>query len=461
MFFGNPENYEWYAKRCLLYVRVSTEEQVRHGYSLEAQLEELEAYAKQFCMQIVGVYTDDGVTARKEVRKRKGLSALLESVKRNETDYVLFIKLDRWFRSVREYYKVQDILEAHGVGWKAILEDYDTSTTNGRLNLNIRLSVAQDESDRTGDRIRFVNESRVRHGGAITGSYPYALYADKGSVCVDEEKALIVKGLFDCYEERGSIRSCIEHMSNAFNVRFGHGTITRMLTNELYIGKYRDNDSYCPEIISREQFGRVQRIIESKAFTRDRKHFFIFRGLIACPICDCKMTGWAQHDYKFGRIYLRYRCGRKWISKSCTHNFTPWEERIEKYLLLNIRREIEAHLFAYGSDSKKQQRPKIDVAKIKRQLERLKALYMEEIIAIEDYRADFLKLNQQLADAEYANKKSIGSPNTEAMKNILKMDFENSYSELKPEERRRLWISIIDQIIAIDKDTFKIVFLPA
>lgn len=63
---------------------------------------------------------------------------------------------------MREYYRVQDVLEAAGTNWKAILEDYDTSTTNGRLNLNIRLSVAQDESDRTADRIKFVFAERVK-----------------------------------------------------------------------------------------------------------------------------------------------------------------------------------------------------------------------------------------------------------------------------------------------------------
>lgn len=459
MFFGKPENYEWYAKRCAIYIRVSTEEQARHGYSLEAQLEELEAYAKQFCMQVVGIYTDDGVSARKEVHKRKGLSALLESVKRDETDYILFIKLDRWFRSVREYYKTQDILEAHGVGWKAILEDYDTLTTNGRLNLNIRLSVAQDESDRTGDRIRFVNESRVRNGGTITGSYPLALYSSGGKVCVDEEKAQIVKGIFSHYEDVCSVRNCIDYASNAHGLRLGYNVIQNILTNPLYIGEYRGNPEYCQPIITKEQFYSVQRLNESRKYTRKRSNFFIFAGILVCPVCDCKMGGWAQHDYKFDKVYLRYRCNRKWVDKICTHKFTPWEGRIEKYLSENIHWEIKRQLLSRNPGTKKRYQPKTDTAKIKRQLERLKNLYVEELIGIEEYRSDYVKLNDQLLRAESANKAIEAPPNIDALKAVLEIDFETSYFRLGPEERRRLWLSIIDHIKPIDKDTFEIVFL--
>ena len=67
---------------------------------------------------------------------------------------ILVTKLDRWFRNIGEYYKVQEILEAHNVSWKTIYEDYDTSTAAGRLKINIMLSVAQDEADRASERIK-------------------------------------------------------------------------------------------------------------------------------------------------------------------------------------------------------------------------------------------------------------------------------------------------------------------
>ena len=72
---------------------------------------------------------------------------MMESVKRNEVDILLFARLDRWFRSVADYYKVMEILQAHNCNWKTTDEEYDTTTANGRLYINVKLSIAQNEAD--------------------------------------------------------------------------------------------------------------------------------------------------------------------------------------------------------------------------------------------------------------------------------------------------------------------------
>lgn len=97
------------------------------------------------------------------------MSRLLDDIKADKVDLVLFIKLDRWFRNVPEYYKTQDILEAHHCGWKAILEDYDTTTANGRMVIGIMLSIAQQERERTSERIRFVYEQKAKQGVCMFG----------------------------------------------------------------------------------------------------------------------------------------------------------------------------------------------------------------------------------------------------------------------------------------------------
>lgn len=131
--------------RVALYPRVSTEEQATHGYSLELQEEALVRYANDHGYKIVGIYRDEGNSARKPVMKRKVMLQLLEDVKAGKIDRILFLKLDRWFRNVREYHIVQEILEAHNVTWQATMEEYDTVTANGRLRVNIMLSVAENE----------------------------------------------------------------------------------------------------------------------------------------------------------------------------------------------------------------------------------------------------------------------------------------------------------------------------
>ena len=459
MYYGSPENYEWYAKRCVLYIRVSTEEQARQGYSLDAQLEALEDFAKQFCMQVVGRFTDDGVSARKNIKYRKGLTALLGAVERGEVDYILFIKLDRWFRNISEYYKVQEVLEAHGVGWKAILEDYDTSTTNGRLNLNIRLSVAQDESDRTSDRIKFVNASRIANNGAVTGRHPFALYTEGGRVHVDEEKALVVRNLFDYYETHTSMRKCLDFLSSV-GVPMGYNTIKKMLVNPLYKGEYKGNKTYCSAIISAEQFDRVQVIVERQSRTRESVYEYVFTGLLTCPVCGRKMVSGVLKDPKCGRTYQRYRCPRAWIDKACTHKYTPLEGRIEKYLAANIKSEIQGMLLTYESQKNKVVKPRTDIAKIRRRLDRLKGLYLDEMIDLDAYRKDYVPLKSQLEEAIMDEQTQvIVPPNYEALNKVMQTDFDTEYYNLSTAQRRRLWLSIIREIAPVDKNTFRIVFL--
>lgn len=293
MLYGKPQNYAWYRARVILYIRVSTDEQARHGYSLGAQREALREFCDTFQCQIVAEYSDDGVSARKEIQRRPGLLRVLEAVKAGGVDYVLFIKLDRWFRSVREYYRVQDVLDAAGTNWKAILEDYDTSTTNGRLNLNIRLSVAQDESDRTADRIKFVFSERVKNGGAIFGSksLPYGLEVRDHRVQIVEDQAVIVRAFFDHYEAAHSTRSTQVWLRDQYGVDLPRATIGRMLRNGLYCGQYRDNKNYCPAIISPDQFQRVQEILARQAsgHTRQSKYSYVFTGLLRCPVCGCTL----------------------------------------------------------------------------------------------------------------------------------------------------------------------------
>ena len=109
--------------RVGLYERVSTLEQSTKGYSIEAQKQNLEEYCEKNNMKIVDHYTDEGISGTKPPLKRPALQRLLNDVQDGKIDMIIFTKLDRWFRSVKEYFKVQDILDKHKVEWKAIHEN--------------------------------------------------------------------------------------------------------------------------------------------------------------------------------------------------------------------------------------------------------------------------------------------------------------------------------------------------
>ncbi len=104
-------------ERCAIYIRVSTTEQMMHGKSLEAQKEYLTNYAREHNMAVVGVYADEGKTARKELKKRKAIHSLLQDVEAGKIHAVIFWRIDRWFRNLSDFYKVQDILDNHNVRW--------------------------------------------------------------------------------------------------------------------------------------------------------------------------------------------------------------------------------------------------------------------------------------------------------------------------------------------------------
>lgn len=119
--------------------------------------------------QIVGAYTDEGLSARKLVSKRLALFWLLQDVEQNKIDIILVTKLERWFRNIKEYQNTQEILDTYNCYWKTIFEDYDMFTANGQMIVNIMLAVAQNEADQTAERIKTVFAYKESIGEVKTG----------------------------------------------------------------------------------------------------------------------------------------------------------------------------------------------------------------------------------------------------------------------------------------------------
>ena len=186
--------------RVALYIRVSTDEQALHGLSLESQKEALTQYANAHNMQIVDVYADEGITARKALNKRLQFQRLMSDVQAGKIDLILVTKLDRWFRNIKDYHNTQEILEKHNCNWRTIYESYDTSTSSGRLHINIMLSVNQDECDRTSERIKAVFKHKLDKKEAVSGSLPMGYKLEDKKIVKDLEYADLVNDVFDYFE---------------------------------------------------------------------------------------------------------------------------------------------------------------------------------------------------------------------------------------------------------------------
>ena len=138
---------------------------------------------------------------------------MLQDVELHKFEYIIFTKLDRWFRNIADFYKIQEILDNNGVTWLTALERYEMETTNGKLNVNIRLSVAQDEADRDSDRIKDVFRLKVKKGEAITGSLPIGLtVGENGKVDIDPDTVQIAYDMFDYFETHNSTRGSLLYL---------------------------------------------------------------------------------------------------------------------------------------------------------------------------------------------------------------------------------------------------------
>ena len=186
--------------RCALYDRVSTDMQVKDGLSLDAQRDALTGYAISHGYEIVGCYTDEGITARKNMHSRRELSRLLKDVEAGRIDLILVTKLDRWFRNIKDYHNTQAILEAHNCNWKTIFEQYDTSTSNGRFAINIMLSVNENECDRDSERIREVFDYKRRNNEILSGAHAsFGYKAENKKFVKDEKTKAMVEDFFSYY----------------------------------------------------------------------------------------------------------------------------------------------------------------------------------------------------------------------------------------------------------------------
>lgn len=440
--------------RAALYIRVSTEEQVMHGYSLEAQKEALTRYAKENNLFIVDYYIDEGKSARGKIQNRKAFQRLMADVKADKIDLILFIKLDRWFRSVKDYYKTQEILEKHHVNWRTTEEQYDTSTANGRLYINIRLAIAQDEADRTSERIKFVFASKVSRKEVVTGSVPRGFKIQNKRLVHDPEKIDMIRDLFAYYHAHHSKHATKRYIFQKYGVAIHMKNITQILTNPLYKGEYHGVKDFCEPIIKPTVWDEVNAVVN--IYHPPTGRVYIFSGLIVCGECGYRMSGRYAHTCLDGTEQFYYRCNRYANFHDCRNRRTLSEKALEQWLLDNIEEKIKTCLLEYQTKAARKVKPTVNRAAIQKKLTRLKDLYVNEMIDMETYRADYETYTAQLAQIQEPEEPTI---NISKLKAFLKDGFDKTtYQTLSRDERRSIWRGILKEIRIDAQKTITISF---
>ncbi len=416
-----------------------------HGLSLTAQRDTLEQYAKENNLKIVGIYTDEGITARKKFRNRTAFMRMLEDVQADQIDIILFIKLDRWFRNVADYYEVQRILDAHHVHWIATEENYDTTTANGRLHLNIKLSIAQDESDRTSERIKFVFDNKVKRGEVISGKTPLGYKIKDKRLSIDPQTAPIAQDIFRQYTVIRSVRALREYIMNTYGLVYSHSGVRAMLENERYIGRAHGQDDFCPTLISPDQFQQVQQLLTQRAQRNLARsdRVYLFTGLVRCAECGGSLSA-----HVVAQKYTYYRCTKYEKLHLCPHKKRTSELVLEQWLLDNLISSFEAYnLSIKKGDSLAH--PPIDEIKIKRKMEKLKDLYLNDLIDRDTYERDYTALRNELRAANLPSARPPQPINIPAIQTALL-----AYSKLSRQNKKEFWSKTISQITITNDDHF-------
>lgn len=445
--------------RCAIYDRVSTDIQVEKGLSLDTQKELLTEYALSHGYQIVDYYADEGLTARKKLQNRKDFQRLLNDVQQDKIDLILVTKLDRWFRNVRDYHNTQAILEAHNCNWKTILEDYDTSTADGQLKINIMLAVAQNESDRTSERIKVVFEHKRRMGEHINGRINYGyMVVNKKPQKNPEHKDLVddyFRVYFATFSKRKAINYILEHYQNPPSPE----AMDRFTKKEIYCGRRGSDLNYCEPYITPEQFDLIQKVSSSKTYHTSNERY-IFSQLIKCPYCGATMTGFVKKNTcKDGTItkYKRYRCSRKFHIHS--EGICLTETKIEKYLIDYISTFIQSKVYEFKNTEKTKARIN-QTNTIRSEIDRLNNVYIKGRISEVDYDRQYSLLEQKLEEEQKLQMQSITDYKT--LDRIFSGNWLDIYNELDAEHKNAFWKKIIREIV-INRDTHTvkdIIFLP-
>ena len=256
--------------RAAIYTRVSTEDQAKEGFSLDAQLEKLRSYCKARDWEIAGEYIDDGYSGR--YVKRPAYNRMMEEI--NKWDAILVIKMDRIHRNSKNFMMMMEYLKKEEKEFVSMTESLDTSTAMGRFVMDIIQRIAQLESEQIGERVYVGMEQKAKTNGGVLGfNIPYGYYYSNGKLTINHNESENVKNIFQNYLNGISMKKIAKELNlksipTKLNKTWGTQTVSLILKNPVYCGylHWEDylNPSTHPPIVDKNSFNEVQKLIQKK-----------------------------------------------------------------------------------------------------------------------------------------------------------------------------------------------------
>jgi DNA invertase Pin-like site-specific DNA recombinase len=353
--------------RCAVYTRKSSEEGLEQEFnSLHAQREACEAYiASQRHEGWIAVpdrYDDGGISGG--TLERPALQRLLRDIEADLIDVVVVYKVDRLSRSLVDFAKLVEVFERHDVSFLSITQQFNTTTSMGRLTLNMLLSFAQFEREVIGERIRDKFAASRARGMWMGGWVPLGYDVIDRKLVVNEAEAVLIRRIFERFATLGSATTLVKELkeegvrTKAWTTQSGRrregrpfdkGTVYKILNNRIYLGEaVHKGKSYPGEheaIVSQALWDRAHAVLGENARTRGNRTRARtpapLKGLLRCTACGSSMT--PSHTRRRGRLYRYYVClkGMKNGVESCPVRSIAASE-IEAVVLGQIRRLLRA-----------------------------------------------------------------------------------------------------------------------
>ena len=396
-------------KKCGLYMRVSTEDQAREGFSLSEQKERLEAFCKFKGYEIIDYYQDAGISA-KTGNHRPEFERLKDDIKAKRINTIVALKLDRITRSIYDWENLMTFLDENDAYLDCVNDEINTASANGKMISRLLMSVSQNEIERTSER------TKVGLAGAIKcGHIPHIAplgykHEDKKLVIDYATKDVLVR-IFDLYYNGYSYQK----ISNLFNeeqvlgkTNWQDSTIVTILENEIYKGdfvhgKRTKHPTYYKDvvepIISKEMWEdcQVQKKKNSRSFQRTLTYLYMQK--LKCPKCG-RILGGKATTKKSGKSYFYYYCNDckiEFKENVINDYFNQFIDELVEYD--SVVNQFFLPMIKQKFDEPKEQLEK-EINTQKNKLERIRKAYIDGAFDLKEYNAEKKIVENAISELE-------------------------------------------------------------
>ena len=455
-----------------LYPRVSTDDQVREGFSLDEQEKEM----KKLCMyknyQIYKVYREEGVSAKNMNRPK--FQEMIQDLKDGKINRIIVYKLDRLTRSIQDLEVICKFIEKYHCSLDSVSEEINTDTAMGVFFIRMTTILAQLEIERTSERTKFGLKGAAKNGH-FCGKAPIGYRKINKKLVIDDLESEVVKEIFDDYVNGLSVCTITKKLNNknALNRNWRTTTIDRMLSNYIYCGDYLYGkraknmkpihlENICPAIIDKETFKMVQTQKERNLKNYTRKHTYVYMQKIVCSKCN-KIMGGSSTTSKNKPTQIYYKCN------CCNTRIN--EKKIEKPLMLFLNDMLDYYLLidnnfkSFFNEDLSIEINKYNkmLDKCNKKLKKIKEAYLDDLIDKDEFITEEKTIKSQINDLEFKLNHLNNANNNENHKQELnlyynlfqleKMKYKSYYvrknglwNKLTKEQKSKLIMKYIDSI---------------